>query len=71
MADTIRSRRVSGPPSPDIRKEIAIEEIRRALDGLQYGCVSIIVQDGVVVQIDRTSKSRPDYAARVSGGEGI
>lgn len=57
--------------SPDVRKDIALEEIRRALDGLQYGSVTVTVQDGVVVQIDRTSKSRPDYSNRVSGGEGI
>ena len=55
----------------DNRRDIGLEEIRRALDGLQYGCVTVVVQDGVVVQIDRTSKSRPDYSIKVSGGEGI
>lgn len=67
MADTTKSF------SPDIREEIALEEIRKALRGLRYGCVTVIVQDGVVIQIDRTSKSRLDYSAaeRVSSGEGI
>ena len=57
----------------DIHEEIAIKEIRRALKGLQYGCVSIIVQDSVVIQIDRTSKGRLDYSSleKVFGGEGI
>jgi len=57
----------------DIRQEIALEEIRKALEGLQYGCVTIIVQDGVVIQIDRTSKDRLDYSSleKVFGGEGI
>ncbi len=36
----------------------AIEPIREALRGLRYGIVSIIVQDGVVVQIERTEKRR-------------
>jgi len=59
--------------SPDRREEIALEEVRKALQGLAFGCVMIIVQDGVVVQIDKTSKQRIDYSAidKVSGGEGI
>jgi hypothetical protein len=32
--------------------------IRDALRGLRYGSVNIIVQDGVIVQIDRTEKKR-------------
>lgn len=36
----------------------AWEHIREALRGLRYGIVSIIVQDGVVVQIERTEKRR-------------
>lgn len=31
-------------------------EIRRSLEGLQFGSVLIIVQDGKVVQIDRIEK---------------
>ena len=41
---------------PDL--DAAINEIRKALSGLQFGTVSIAVQDGVVVQIDRTEKRR-------------
>jgi hypothetical protein len=36
----------------------AIEHIRQALNGLRFGTVSIIVQDGVVIQIERTEKRR-------------
>jgi hypothetical protein len=59
--------------SPDRREEIALEEIRKALAGLAFGCVTIIVQDGIVVHIDKTSKQRMDYSAleKVYGGEGI
>jgi hypothetical protein len=38
--------------------EAAIEQIRDALRGLRFGNVSIVVQDGVVVQIERTEKRR-------------
>ena len=57
----------------DQKEEVAIEEIRRALRGLRYGCVSVVVQDGVVIQIDRTSKTRIDYSRldQVLEGEGI
>ena len=71
MADLSRSRRDSVPPSPDTRREKALDEIRRALEGLRFGSVTILVQDGIVVQIDRTSKTRLDYSTKVSGGEGI
>ncbi len=57
----------------DKREEIAIEEVRRALKGLRYGCVTIVVQDGIVIQVERSSKTRIDYsgAAQVSEGAGI
>jgi hypothetical protein len=38
--------------------ELAMEQIRDALRGLRFGNVSIVVQDGVVVQIERTEKRR-------------
>ena len=37
---------------------VAIERIREALRGLRFGTVSVIVQDGVVVQVERTEKLR-------------
>ena len=36
----------------------ALDHIRDALRGLRYGTVSIVVQDGLVVQIERTEKRR-------------
>lgn len=35
-----------------------LSRILRALGGLRFGSVTIVVQDGVVVQIDRTEKTR-------------
>lgn len=52
---------------------MALKEIRKALDGLKYGSLVVIVQDGVVIQIDKTTKCRIDYSSldKVAGGEGI
>lgn len=37
---------------------IVLEHVRLALRGLKYGHVSLIVQDGRVVQVDRFEKTR-------------
>ena len=39
-------------------REQELQHIREALAGLRYGAVNIIVQDGVVIQIERTEKRR-------------
>jgi hypothetical protein len=39
-------------------RRTALEHIEEALRGLRYGQVTVIVQDGVVVQIERTEKTR-------------
>jgi hypothetical protein len=36
----------------------AWREIQDALDGLQYGSVTVVVQDGLVVQVERLEKRR-------------
>ncbi len=47
---------------PMQERAIAVDEtltqIRDSLRGLRFGSVNIIVQDGVVIQIDRTEKRR-------------
>jgi len=57
----------------DAWERIALEEIRKALRGLRHGSITVVVQDGIVIQIDRTSKSRLDYSVleQVKEGEGI
>lgn len=57
----------------DRRMMIAMAEIRKALEGLQFGTLHVVVQDGIVVQIDRTEKNRIDYSSldQVAAGEGI
>lgn len=54
---TSTSERGDGVPSPG-RAEAAIRRIGEALHGLKYGSVLAIVQDGVVVQVERTEKIR-------------
>ena len=51
----------SGPHSshrPDADRDSELQQIREALAGLKFGSVTIVVQDGVIVQIDRTEKKR-------------
>ena len=42
----------------DARRQREAQEIQNALRGLRFGSLHVIVQDGVVVQIDRTEKKR-------------
>jgi len=51
---TDRPTTVTGPAAPDQ----ALPKIGDALRGLRYGSVLAIVQDGKVVQIERTEKTR-------------
>jgi hypothetical protein len=36
----------------------ALDSVRDALSGLRFGTVTVFVQDGVVVQVERTEKFR-------------
>jgi len=37
----------------------ALDCIQSALRGLRFGQVTVVVQDGVVVQVERTERTRP------------
>ena len=37
---------------------LPIEDIRKAVESIRYGVVQLIIQDGRVVQIDKTEKIR-------------
>jgi hypothetical protein len=52
------------PESNATNADAALPRIGDALRGLRYGSVLAIVQDGVVVQIERTEKTRLDKSAR-------
>lgn len=49
---------ISNSDSPASLRDQEWQQIRDALRGLRFGAVHIIVQDGVIVQIDRTEKRR-------------
>jgi hypothetical protein len=51
----------SAVPQRDHR--CALRYVEEALRGLQYGTLTIIVQDGVVVQVERTERRRFQRAA--------
>jgi hypothetical protein len=51
------------PPAPEPAESEranrgALRYVEEALCGLQFGAVTIIVQDGVVVQVERTERRR-------------
>lgn len=46
-------------PSP-ARVRDGLDRIHAALRGLRFGTVTAVVQDGVVVQVERTEKIRLD-----------
>jgi hypothetical protein len=59
MADNSDLPRAAGPSPPDETAERwARRQIEDALRGLQFGQVTITVQDGVVVQVERTERRR-------------
>jgi hypothetical protein len=42
----------------------AVDRIRAALRGLRFGTVTAVVQDGLVVQVERTEKVRIERRER-------
>jgi hypothetical protein len=54
--------------NPPLEQELqsSLEQIGGALRGLKFGSVNVIVQDGLVVQIDRTEKVRLRNSSRTS-----
>jgi hypothetical protein len=45
-------------PEPERADRGALRYVEEALRGLQFGAVTIVVQDGVVVQVERTERRR-------------
>lgn len=67
MSDSPRPRdgrreETSGDPPASVpaaaASDVTLRRVGDALRGLRYGSVVAIVQDGVVVQIERTEKTR-------------
>lgn len=45
-------------PARKAQPVVVIDRIKDALSGLRFGTVTVVVQDGVVVQVERTEKFR-------------
>jgi hypothetical protein len=45
-------------PEEDSRTDWTFTQIRKALNGLQFGQVCLTIQNGVVVQVERTERFR-------------
>ena len=65
---------LDGPSGPDSASTIdldsVVEELRRALASIRHGSVTLIVQDGRVVQIDTTQKVRFERRRAAGGAPG-
>lgn len=44
----------------EVKNENYIEEVKRIVKEIKYGSITLIVQDGKVIQIDKTEKIRLD-----------
>jgi len=48
----------AAPRTAGAEHDQAIQQIRAALRDLKFGVISVVVQDGVVIQIEKTEKYR-------------
>jgi len=64
MSDTCTSNGHRLRRESEAATDVVLAQIRAVLQGLRFGSVTIIVQDGVVVQIDRTEKRRLQPSSR-------
>ena len=59
MSDRVNDDDPEGGQTLD-RVRDALDRIQAALRGVRFGTVTVVVQDGVVVQVERTEKIRVD-----------
>jgi hypothetical protein len=48
----------SPPASREANLEWALRQIEESLRGLRFGALTLVVQDGVIVQVERTERHR-------------
>lgn len=58
MFEERSSKSSSSAPSGAENIGLVLERVQEALRGLQYGEVTVTVQDGVAVQVERTDRVR-------------
>ncbi len=54
-ASSTDDERTVGPPSP---RDLELDQVRNAVKGIRFGEVRLIIQDGLIVQIERVEKQR-------------
>ncbi len=68
MADNARAAPAPALDRPEERNtQWALRELEAALRGLQFGQVTVTVQDGVVVQVERLERRRFQRGVRKEG----
>ena len=45
-------------PAPASARDFDLEQVRQAVRGIRFGEVRVIIQDGLIVQIERVEKQR-------------
>ena len=55
---TISIQEESRAARPTVGNDFDLEQVRLAVRGIRYGEVRVIIQDGVIVQIERVEKQR-------------
>ncbi len=58
MFDKIAVKMPRSPRLDRTARTAVLNRVREALQGLRYGQVTVIVQDGVIVQMERTDRVR-------------
>jgi hypothetical protein len=54
----LSSREDAEASRPAPARDIDLDQVRAAVEGIRYGEVRVIIQDGVIVQIERVEKQR-------------
>ena len=68
VTDSASQHHPPAAPQRDASGDYILDEVRASLRNLRYGSVTIIVQDGVIIQIDRMEKRRLQSRRASHGG---
>jgi hypothetical protein len=55
------------PPSPELWSRDLERLVREALTSIRFGTVTLVVQDGRVIQVDKNEKIRLNRAGHIDG----
>ena len=55
------------PPSPELWSRDLERLVREALTSIRFGTVTLVVQDGRVIQVDKNEKIRLNKSGHIDG----